>query len=272
MRYLPWPRASMRVGISAGDASFEDGDWFGTPILEASRQCTAAEGLEPMLSSRIVSASAERTQGPNRKRSLAGWLAGSRDTPSRPHSPVVRRTPHSCVDVQREQGRMHNQRRGGSAALIMFALNQLNSLPTPTYPSVVGVKKLMLLAGEGGNALCQPRTHAPPTASIASRPAPTVTTRNAIFFMTSSHPYTGHRRDRRLTPCCRGLEGRTIVHLTSSQKVSSRQRCVAQCGRTEPWVERWVWGRGRPTWHVHIESPTMRNREAPRANPEPHRA
>ena len=37
-------RLAMRVGISAGDASFEDGDWFGTPVVEASRLCTAAEG------------------------------------------------------------------------------------------------------------------------------------------------------------------------------------------------------------------------------------
>ncbi|HTH04816.1 MAG TPA: AAA family ATPase, partial [Ilumatobacteraceae bacterium] len=34
----------MRVGISAGDASFEEGDWFGTPVVEASRLCAAAEG------------------------------------------------------------------------------------------------------------------------------------------------------------------------------------------------------------------------------------
>jgi class 3 adenylate cyclase/tetratricopeptide (TPR) repeat protein len=34
----------MRVGISAGDASFEDGDWFGTPVVEASRLCGAAAG------------------------------------------------------------------------------------------------------------------------------------------------------------------------------------------------------------------------------------
>jgi class 3 adenylate cyclase len=37
-------RLAMRIGISAGDASFEDGDWFGTPVVEASRLCTAAEG------------------------------------------------------------------------------------------------------------------------------------------------------------------------------------------------------------------------------------
>lgn len=34
----------MRIGVSAGDATFEDGDWFGTPIVEASRLCDAAAG------------------------------------------------------------------------------------------------------------------------------------------------------------------------------------------------------------------------------------
>jgi len=35
----------MRVGISAGDASFEDDDdWFGTPVVEAARLCAAASG------------------------------------------------------------------------------------------------------------------------------------------------------------------------------------------------------------------------------------
>ena len=37
-------RLAMRIGISAGDATFEDDDWFGTPVVEASRLCTAAEG------------------------------------------------------------------------------------------------------------------------------------------------------------------------------------------------------------------------------------
>jgi class 3 adenylate cyclase len=38
------PRLEMRVGISAGDASFEDDDWFGTPVVEAARLCSAADG------------------------------------------------------------------------------------------------------------------------------------------------------------------------------------------------------------------------------------
>ena len=35
---------AIRVGISAGDVSLEDGDCFGTPVVEASRLCAAAEG------------------------------------------------------------------------------------------------------------------------------------------------------------------------------------------------------------------------------------
>jgi class 3 adenylate cyclase len=35
---------SIRVGISAGDVTLEDGDCFGTPVVEASRLCGAADG------------------------------------------------------------------------------------------------------------------------------------------------------------------------------------------------------------------------------------
>ncbi|HWE55206.1 MAG TPA: AAA family ATPase [Acidimicrobiales bacterium] len=35
---------SVRVGISGGDVSFEDGDCFGAPVAEASRLCAAASG------------------------------------------------------------------------------------------------------------------------------------------------------------------------------------------------------------------------------------
>jgi class 3 adenylate cyclase/tetratricopeptide (TPR) repeat protein/type II secretory pathway predicted ATPase ExeA len=35
---------AMRVGMSAGDATCEDGDWFGAPVVEAARLCSAAAG------------------------------------------------------------------------------------------------------------------------------------------------------------------------------------------------------------------------------------
>jgi class 3 adenylate cyclase/DNA-binding CsgD family transcriptional regulator len=37
-------RFEVRVGLSAGDVSFEDGDYFGTPPVEATRLCAAAQG------------------------------------------------------------------------------------------------------------------------------------------------------------------------------------------------------------------------------------
>src|ERR1051325_986424 len=49
---VPVPLA-VRVGLSAGDVSFEDQDVHGTPVIEASRLCGAAVGGE-VLASEIV--------------------------------------------------------------------------------------------------------------------------------------------------------------------------------------------------------------------------
>jgi len=38
------PAVQMRIGVSAGDATYEEGDWFGTPVVEASRLCDSATG------------------------------------------------------------------------------------------------------------------------------------------------------------------------------------------------------------------------------------
>jgi class 3 adenylate cyclase len=41
---------AMRIGISAGDATFEDDDWFGTPVVEAARLCADADGGQILVS------------------------------------------------------------------------------------------------------------------------------------------------------------------------------------------------------------------------------
>lgn len=43
-------RIEMRVGVSAGDATYEDDDWFGTPVVEAARLCSAASGGQILVS------------------------------------------------------------------------------------------------------------------------------------------------------------------------------------------------------------------------------
>jgi class 3 adenylate cyclase/tetratricopeptide (TPR) repeat protein len=51
----------MRIGLSAGEATFEDGDWFGTPVVEASRMCAAAEGGQILAADIIRVLAASRT-------------------------------------------------------------------------------------------------------------------------------------------------------------------------------------------------------------------
>lgn len=53
---------SMRVGVSAGDASFEDGDWFGTPVVESARLCAAAEGGQILVSDIVRVLAGSRTE------------------------------------------------------------------------------------------------------------------------------------------------------------------------------------------------------------------
>ncbi len=52
---------AMRIGISAGDASFEDGDWFGTPVVEAARLCAAAAGGQILANDLVRALAGSRT-------------------------------------------------------------------------------------------------------------------------------------------------------------------------------------------------------------------
>lgn len=44
----------IRIGISAGDATFEGDDWFGTPVIEASRLCGAAAADQILMSDLVA--------------------------------------------------------------------------------------------------------------------------------------------------------------------------------------------------------------------------
>jgi class 3 adenylate cyclase/tetratricopeptide (TPR) repeat protein len=61
-RRLEGRRLEMRVGISVGDATFEDGDWFGTPVVEASRLCAAATGDQILVSDLVRALAGSRTE------------------------------------------------------------------------------------------------------------------------------------------------------------------------------------------------------------------
>lgn len=52
----------MRVGVSAGDASFEDGDWFGRPVVEAARLCAVADGGQVLTTELVRALAGNRTE------------------------------------------------------------------------------------------------------------------------------------------------------------------------------------------------------------------
>jgi class 3 adenylate cyclase len=54
-------RIEMRIGVSAGDATFEDGDWFGTPVVEAARLCSAAGGGQILVADIVRMLAGSRT-------------------------------------------------------------------------------------------------------------------------------------------------------------------------------------------------------------------
>jgi class 3 adenylate cyclase len=49
----------VRIGISAGEAVLEDGDYFGDPVVEAARLCSAAQGGQ-ILAAELVQVTAGR--------------------------------------------------------------------------------------------------------------------------------------------------------------------------------------------------------------------
>ncbi len=61
-RRLEGRRLEMRVGISVGDATLEDDDWFGTPVVEASRLCAAATGDQILVSDLVRALAGSRTE------------------------------------------------------------------------------------------------------------------------------------------------------------------------------------------------------------------
>lgn len=55
------PPLAMRIGLSAGDAAFEDGDWFGTCVIEASRLCASADGGQILVSDLVRALAGSRS-------------------------------------------------------------------------------------------------------------------------------------------------------------------------------------------------------------------
>jgi class 3 adenylate cyclase/DNA-binding SARP family transcriptional activator len=112
-----------RVGISAGDASLENGDWFGTPVVEASRLCAAATAGQVLVADLVRSLAGSRTHiafrriGPMTLKGLADEVVAyeieADGAPTAPAAPTARRTDDNSLRL-RLAGRFAVE-RGGEA-------------------------------------------------------------------------------------------------------------------------------------------------------------
>ena len=107
----------LRVGLSAGEAAEEEGDWHGTPVVEAARLCSAAAGGQVLVSD-VVRALVGSRGEPSLRRALVVRPQGASRTGSRVHGVVgaadrapdrlAARPARSC-----EPGRVRRPRRCG---------------------------------------------------------------------------------------------------------------------------------------------------------------
>ncbi len=104
-------RLGVRIGVSVGDATVEDGDYFGGPVVESARLCAHAAGGEIVVNALVrqlagsrdghvfrplgcvelkgilapvqaYELSWERISGPGRRRRVRRWLAGRASAPA----------------------------------------------------------------------------------------------------------------------------------------------------------------------------------------------
>jgi class 3 adenylate cyclase/tetratricopeptide (TPR) repeat protein len=135
---------AIRVGISVGDVTVEDGDCFGTPVIEASRLCAAAEGNQ-VLAADLVEALARGRGGheyvPAGELSLKGlpepvktvevrWTPPSTGRGAQPAFPPLLQDERSVPFVGREDER--------------------DVLATLWKQAATGQRRCALLAGEPG--------------------------------------------------------------------------------------------------------------------------
>ncbi len=151
----------LRVGVSAGEATFEADDWFGTPVVEASRLCDRAEAGQVLVSEvahTLVAARRRhrfRTLGPVELKGLAAPLTVHEAEWERPAPPP----PAAVTESQPEESTI------AGAAPERFLSTRLRRPPPFGFhgrdveqaaltgawkESLAGRGQLVLLSGEAG--------------------------------------------------------------------------------------------------------------------------
>ena len=131
---------SIKIGISVGDVTEDDGDWFGMPVNEAARLCAAADGGQILASDvvRLLAGSALGTRCDRRER------ASSRACPNR----------WQCASSSgraRKRASTSHSRRGSSPVVRSSAgMPSSRSCSTSGVSARHGTAATVLVGGEPG--------------------------------------------------------------------------------------------------------------------------
>ncbi len=118
---------SLRVGVSAGEASRSNGDWFGTPVVEAARLCAAAAPNSILVSDRAAALTMGRLDGTLRPigelelKGLPAPLPAAELAWEAPQPPV-RITLAGRIEIVGPAGTIGEDAFGGRQGRIVFAL------------------------------------------------------------------------------------------------------------------------------------------------------
>ena len=136
-------RLEMRVGISAGDATFEDDDWFGTPVVEASRLCAAATGGQILVSDLVRALAGSRCE-------FELQPLGTRELKGLP-APIdgVRGRVAACA-TQRNAASVAHLRRHHAGFPFAGRVDAYETLLTAWKETLEGARRAVLLSGEPG--------------------------------------------------------------------------------------------------------------------------
>lgn len=130
-----------RVGVSAGDVSEEDGDFHGTPVVEAARLCNAASG-DQILAADVV-------------RVLAGSRGGHQFVPVGALELKGLAEPLTAWEIvwSRDEGRVDVPSRLGEVAARGACVGrdeELEAAVTAWKRATTGERRMVLVAGEPG--------------------------------------------------------------------------------------------------------------------------
>lgn len=136
------PALAMRVGVSAGDATFEDGDWFGTPVIEASRLCAVADGGQILISDLVKALAGSRNA--DEIRSL-----GTRELKGLPEPVAVSEVIWSA-GVDHSVVPLPEVAETASGFTLAGRSEEMDTLVSAWKEAVEGERRLVLISGEPG--------------------------------------------------------------------------------------------------------------------------